>query len=308
MSVYLIGRVVQSGLDPDLKLVAVLLADIASDDGTNIWPSVAYVAWLAGVSERTVQRRLRALEESGVLVAVERPIGGRRTVSYRLIEEAMPVRPAWRDRASDTGDGGVTRVTPRGDTGDGGVTRVTPRGDTGVTRSVSRSVSKIRNGSVRGDPPREARRSLPVDDAFIDELATEYDVQAGSVDDARELIGRAMNGKAYRGYADKRRGVRGWLNAHFKHQNGGKPNGQARGQARPAAGEASNIDWAAWHARNDARIEELYRIERLAEIERLAALSEPERQVELANERNEGVRLDLIAGLAERAAAAAATG
>ena len=291
MSVYLIGRVVQSGLDPDLKLVAVLLADIASDDGTNIWPSVAYVAWLAGVSERTVQRRLRALEESGVLVAVERPIGGRRTVSYRLIEEAMPVRPAWRDRARDTGDGGVTRVTPRG--------------DTGVTRSVSRSVSKIRNGSVRGDPPRKARRPLPVDAAYIEEIATEYATAAGSVDEARELIGRAMNGKAYRGYADKRRGVRGWLNAHFKYLKGGQ-NGQARGQARPAAGEASNIDWAAWHARNDARIEELYRIERLAEIERLAALSEPERQVELANERNEGVRLDLIAGLAERAAAAAA--
>ena len=53
MSGLLAGKVWQSALDPKLKPLAAALADIASDDGTNIYPSVSYVAWPLGRDEHT---------------------------------------------------------------------------------------------------------------------------------------------------------------------------------------------------------------------------------------------------------------
>lgn len=54
-----------------LKAVAVALADHAHDDGTNIWPSVAKLAGKTEIAERTVQYKLRELEQCGLIVCVD---------------------------------------------------------------------------------------------------------------------------------------------------------------------------------------------------------------------------------------------
>lgn len=56
---------------PQLKAVAVALADHAHDDGTKIWPSVRALAEKTELSERTVQYKLRELEACGLVVLVE---------------------------------------------------------------------------------------------------------------------------------------------------------------------------------------------------------------------------------------------
>lgn len=50
------------------KAVAVALADHADDKGANVYPSVARLAFKTELSERTVQRALRELEQIGIIV------------------------------------------------------------------------------------------------------------------------------------------------------------------------------------------------------------------------------------------------
>ena len=102
MSGYLAGKVWFSALHPDLKPLAATLADIANDDGTSIYPSVAYVAWRLGVSTRTVQRGLSCLRDMGILVVVGNGSGGRnQTTEYRLVKSKLPGRPSWKNHDAD---------------------------------------------------------------------------------------------------------------------------------------------------------------------------------------------------------------
>jgi hypothetical protein len=98
MSGFLAGKVWQSDLAPSLKPLAAALADIANDDGTSIYPSVEYVAWLLGKGERSVQRGLAELRRITVLEVVAHPSGGRgHATEYRLVEERLPKRVPWRE-------------------------------------------------------------------------------------------------------------------------------------------------------------------------------------------------------------------
>lgn len=104
MSGLLAGKIWQSGLDPHLKPLAAALADIANDDGTSIYPSVAYVAWLLGRSERSVQTGLAELRKSCVLKVVAYRYGGRgNTTEYRLIEDNLPKRASWKQYRAQKG-------------------------------------------------------------------------------------------------------------------------------------------------------------------------------------------------------------
>lgn len=96
MSGFLAGKVWQSNLHPDLKPLAAALADIGNDDGTSIYPSVEYMAWLLGRSTRSVQCNLSKLRRLKVLEVVSDLKGGfRRSTEYRLIESALPAREKW---------------------------------------------------------------------------------------------------------------------------------------------------------------------------------------------------------------------
>lgn len=66
-------------------LTALAYADHAHDDGTSIRPSVAYVAKKTRQSERTVQRYLASMRQSGWLQAVRFARGGRgNATEYRI--------------------------------------------------------------------------------------------------------------------------------------------------------------------------------------------------------------------------------
>lgn len=58
-------------------LLALALADHASDDGSRIYPSIKYLAVKTRQSERSVQYQLRRMEEAGWLILVNDGNGGR---------------------------------------------------------------------------------------------------------------------------------------------------------------------------------------------------------------------------------------
>lgn len=116
MSIKLMSRVWESDLPAEQKYILLKLADYADDDGARVYPSVATVARLTGVSERTVQRQLSAMRESGLLEVLEKAT--QHTPTHYLIRG---------DKLSPLPKPGVTPVTLRGDTRDDpGVTLVSP--------------------------------------------------------------------------------------------------------------------------------------------------------------------------------------
>lgn len=70
------------------RLVLLVLADHAHEDGRCSWPSIKTIAHEARMSERGVQYALRELEESGRII---RDGWSRfRTTSWRIIMEEPP--------------------------------------------------------------------------------------------------------------------------------------------------------------------------------------------------------------------------
>ena len=69
MSGQAVTRVMQqvTGIPPTMKLVLLCLADHASKDGTNAFPSVPTIAEQCGVDPRTVRRLIGALEVQGLI-------------------------------------------------------------------------------------------------------------------------------------------------------------------------------------------------------------------------------------------------
>lgn len=132
------------------RLVLLAIADQARDDGTDAWPSVPRLAAKAHVSERTVQRSIRALAELGEIEIVEG--GGRhRPNQYRVVmtiqtasesQGNQPVNPDTTVTVSDTdtpSDCHPSDCHPFPETPS--TTAETPsnpagNGDTGVTRTI----------------------------------------------------------------------------------------------------------------------------------------------------------------------------
>jgi|SRR5580765_900283 len=88
-------RVYESALDSSLKPTAALLALFGTDDGDKIFPSIARLAFLLGVTRRTVDRHLQQLRDLGVLTA----LGRGRTIIYRLRPDALPQRDPYTRQA-----------------------------------------------------------------------------------------------------------------------------------------------------------------------------------------------------------------
>lgn len=67
MSIRLMSEVWRTNLPTVEKMVLLVIADHASDDGTEAWPSQATIAAKASISIRTVQRAVNSLVEKGYL-------------------------------------------------------------------------------------------------------------------------------------------------------------------------------------------------------------------------------------------------
>jgi hypothetical protein len=104
------------------KMVLLVIADHASDDGTEAWPSQATIAAKASVSIRTVQRAVNSLVENGYLW-MQKGAGGsatcredRRPHKYTInIKRLRGDNETTREERGDIeSDNGATLATPTG--------------------------------------------------------------------------------------------------------------------------------------------------------------------------------------------------
>lgn len=126
-------------MTPAARLVLMVLADRADDQGRAAWPSKETIAATTGLTERAVQRILSQLRSEGILVLGDQRLvdhlpGNRRPTVYNL---AM-------HRRGDTGDSPehAPETPRRGDTDDSpstpaGETESTPQLSTGETERAS---------------------------------------------------------------------------------------------------------------------------------------------------------------------------
>lgn len=105
-------------------LTALAYADHAHDDGTNIRPSVAYIARKTRQSERSVQRHLAQMRKSGWLLTVRYANGGRSFATEYRVNPLWITNPAnlapFATEAVDT----LTNQVKKGDSR--GIQRVPP--------------------------------------------------------------------------------------------------------------------------------------------------------------------------------------
>lgn len=96
------------------RLVLLVLADHASDDGTGAWPSVDTIAREARMTRRAVQYALRGLEERGAIVAAGKSKQG--TVIYDVWMETPMGAQNLRPGGADDDTGGAQSTTRGGAT------------------------------------------------------------------------------------------------------------------------------------------------------------------------------------------------
>ena len=97
-SLEMIGRVWLSALPKGVSKIVLLCFCAHLNDAAKLsWPSVARVARLCGMGERTVQKHIRALERAGILVARLRRTG--RATRYAIALDGLRplpcAAPAW---------------------------------------------------------------------------------------------------------------------------------------------------------------------------------------------------------------------
>lgn len=96
MSVKIMGELWECVLPQNEQHVLLALADHADHNGENVYPSVGFVAWKLGYSERTVWRVMTELKRRGILVlTAERP--GTSNV-YRIDLAGVPRKPKYEGR------------------------------------------------------------------------------------------------------------------------------------------------------------------------------------------------------------------
>lgn len=131
MSGLIVGLVlrhpISDAFNTEAKFVATVYADHAWEDGTHAYPAVETVARITGLSDRTVQRYLRALEKLGMLIWSGK--GPRGTNQYRFPLETG------NDGSVRLALAGGDRLSPRQAVGGDTESGDTESGDTGVTQT-----------------------------------------------------------------------------------------------------------------------------------------------------------------------------
>jgi hypothetical protein len=119
MSVRLMSLVFASKVKPTQKLVLLALADYASDDGCNVYPSVETLTGKTSLKERAIRGALVEMREAGLLVVV-RPARQHYPAEYRIdIDKLMEYSGVQEMPVRDAGDAplepsGVQEMQSRG--------------------------------------------------------------------------------------------------------------------------------------------------------------------------------------------------
>lgn len=84
MSDRLCSRIWQLDLELSVKAVLLAMGDVALEDGTGVWPSIAYLAHRCQISERQIQRHIKTLEAKKLLIPLRTGGGRNRTNEWRI--------------------------------------------------------------------------------------------------------------------------------------------------------------------------------------------------------------------------------
>lgn len=124
-------------------LVLLAIADSADDDGTNAWPAISTVAKRARISERSAQRAIKRLAESGEL-SVETQAGGNESTRADRRPNRYTIHIERGDRLTPRSPNGVTPVVERGDTAMSPNPSLDPSLEVRTTSRTRRQADEIR--------------------------------------------------------------------------------------------------------------------------------------------------------------------
>lgn len=94
MSTKKITEVWESDISAPWQQILLAMADIADDDGNSLFPSVGYLSWKTGKSERQIRALLADLREAKVLT-VSRPSSQHYPTHYHLDPSVLPKKTSW---------------------------------------------------------------------------------------------------------------------------------------------------------------------------------------------------------------------
>ncbi|RYQ70717.1 helix-turn-helix domain-containing protein [Bifidobacterium pseudolongum] len=190
-------------LDANEFRTLMVMADMADQNGRNIYPSAATLAELCGVTTRTIRTKLASLEAKGLIIRDDQSIlahipANRRPIAWRLNMNGETTTPTAAAHATnDTRGENIAPQNPAGDPADLGVktgdentsgvkTGVKPDRKSGVKHAFTQTHSKGRTVEPREaararettttphtDPAGEARLAVWQPNAEAQTLATE---------------------------------------------------------------------------------------------------------------------------------------
>lgn len=158
-------------LDANEFRTLMVMADMADQNGRNIYPSAATLAELCGVTTRTIRTKLASLEAKGLIIRDDQTIlahipANRRPIAWKLNMSGEPTTPTTVTHTSDDTRGeNIAPQNPAADPADLGVktsdettsgvkTGVKPDRKSGVKHAFTQTHSKGRTVE-----PREAARA-----------------------------------------------------------------------------------------------------------------------------------------------------
>jgi hypothetical protein len=92
LSIKLTSQVWERQISGPQRLILLILADYARDDGSRCYPAVKTLMYKTGGDRRSVQRTLAKLRTRGVLIVERQGRGRGRSTVYRINLEALPAK------------------------------------------------------------------------------------------------------------------------------------------------------------------------------------------------------------------------
>ena len=210
-------------------LLALALADHASDDGTRVYPSIKALAEKTRQSERTIQYQLRRMEESGWLILVNAGNGGRSMTSEDRISpewiKGAEIAPIQKGATDDT-----KGCNPRQE-------RVQP---IAPANNHHRTINEPSlNRVVAAAPTKPSRGTVAPSDFMPDQTA--HDIAANTGVNLQAELANFLDHHAARGtvFKDWQAALRTWLRNAVKFSSHAPASGRGRQSAAPGRYDAA---------------------------------------------------------------------
>ncbi len=217
-------------------LLALALADHASDDGTRVYPSIKALAEKTRQSERTIQYQLRRMEESGWLILVNAGNGGRSMTSeYRISPEWIkgaeiaPIQKGANDDEKGANDS-AKGCNPRQE-------RVQP---VAPANNRHRTINEPSlNQGVAAAPAKASRGTVVPPDFKPDQTA--HNIAASTGVNLQAELANFLDHHTARGtvFKDWQAAFRTWLRNAVKFSNHAPASGRVRQAASPGRYDAA---------------------------------------------------------------------